>query len=373
MLLIALFAAAQGLTYPLFSFILERQGHPSVLIGLNTIMTPLGLVVSAPLIPAAARTIGPARLALLSTFFLAALIVAAGAVQNIWAWFPVRFLLGFAINGLYVTSETWINQLASNETRGRIIGLFSAFLSAGFAAGPFTIALVGSEGWPPFLVGIAIVLFSSLVLIITMGRLPKLEFGEYVPIGRFFGVAPVLLLVVGVAAAFDQVLLALLPIYGLAQGLSEPSLATALGIMVIGNILLQFPIGWAGDIWPRRHVMMSLCGLTIIGSAILPYASASVVGLWALIFFWGAAGYGLYTVGLAELGDRFTGASLLAGNAAFAVMWGLGGMAGPLGAGGAMDVVGQNGFAIALGGLYLGTLVILMSRRAQNESSGSSG
>ena len=55
---VTVFAAAQGLTYPLLSFILERQGTTPDLIALSAAMTPLGFVVSAPFIPALARRIG---------------------------------------------------------------------------------------------------------------------------------------------------------------------------------------------------------------------------------------------------------------------------------------------------------------------------
>jgi hypothetical protein len=45
---VTVFAVAQGLTYPLLSFILERQGTTSGLIGLSAAMTPLGFIVSRP-------------------------------------------------------------------------------------------------------------------------------------------------------------------------------------------------------------------------------------------------------------------------------------------------------------------------------------
>lgn len=55
---VTVFAVAQGLTYPLLSFILERQGTTSALIGLSAAMTPLGFILSAPFIPALSRRVG---------------------------------------------------------------------------------------------------------------------------------------------------------------------------------------------------------------------------------------------------------------------------------------------------------------------------
>jgi hypothetical protein len=50
-----------------------------------------------------------------------------------------------------------------------------------------------------------------------------------------------------------------------------------------------------------------------------------------------------------ELGERFTGSTLVAGNAAFSLMWGVGGIAVPPLAGTAMDILGARGLPIMLG------------------------
>jgi MFS family permease len=65
---------------------------------------------------------------------------------------------------------------------------------------------------------------------------------------------------------------------------------------------------------------------------------------------------------MVDLGDRFTGALLLAGNSAFGVMWGLGGIIGPSVAGVAMDLVGPEGLPLTLGALFviLGPVACLM-------------
>ncbi|MEO1159153.1 MAG: MFS transporter [Pseudomonadota bacterium] len=346
--LICLFAVAQGFCYPLFSLLMEKQNVSSSLIGLNSAMTPLGLLLSAPLIPRWAQVLGAGRLALFSVLALAFLIAAAGIWQSLWLWFPVRFLLGVAINGLYITSETWINQLAGTRNRGKILGLFSASLSIGFALGPLIIAVVGSAGWMPFATVIAIVLMSVPVLLATMSRLPEFEVTESHSVIDFIPSAKFLMFIVAAAAVFDQVTLVLLPVYGLSMGLSEAVMATAIGIMVLGNIFLQFAIGWCADFWSRRGMLVTLCLLVMIGCLLLPSATAHNWYLWTLIFFWGAAGYGTYTIALVELGDRYTGATLLTANAAFSVMWGLGGFSGPPITGYAMDVLGPNGLPYML-------------------------
>jgi MFS family permease len=101
-------AVAAGLTYPLLSFILERQGTAPGLIGMSAAMMPLGFIVSAYLTPALARRVGEARLAILCSILAALTLIAVAWTQNVWAWMPLRFLLGFFTKPSYVISETWL-------------------------------------------------------------------------------------------------------------------------------------------------------------------------------------------------------------------------------------------------------------------------
>ena len=72
---VSVFAIAQGLSYPLLSFILQRQGVSPGMIGLSAAMTPIGFIVSSPLIPAVSRVFGAGRTAL-SCAALSAILLA---------------------------------------------------------------------------------------------------------------------------------------------------------------------------------------------------------------------------------------------------------------------------------------------------------
>jgi hypothetical protein len=63
----------------------------------------------------------------------------------------------------------------------------------------------------------------------------------------------------------------------------------------------------------------------------------------------GALSFGIYTMAIVELGARFAGSMLVAGNAAFALMWGIGGMAGPTAVGTMMNAIGLQGLPLTLG------------------------
>jgi MFS family permease len=360
---VTVFAVAQGLTYPLLSFILERQGTTPGLIGLSAAMTPLGFIVSAAFIPALARRVGGARLAILCSTLAALTLVAIGWTQEVRAWMPLRFLLGLFANPLYVISETWLVSITPGPRRGRIMGLYSSIVSGGFAIGPLSLGLVGTQGWPPFMIGIAAFLVCGLIVLAVVPRLPKMPHeGEATSVGGFFALAPLLLFAVFAAAALEQVLLSLFAVYGAALGSAEERIASLITCFVAGNAVLQVLLGRVAEQLGSSRTMSSCAVASLAGCLLLPPFFNSWL-VWPLVFVWGGVSFGMYTMSLIQLGERFTGQALIAGNAAFAFVWGIGGMVGSPATGLAMQVMGHQGLPASLG-LLCGVLVVfLMAER----------
>jgi MFS family permease len=221
------------------------------------------------------------------------------------------FLLGGAIGILFALSETWINALATEEARGRIIGLYSSVLSLGFASGPFLLTWTGTSGWTPFVVGLTFVGLSAFPLLWARDAAPRFAKEERASLIIFVRGAPTLLAGVAVFALFDTATMALLPVYALKSGMRRP----------------------------RRR--------------------ARSAPLWPLLFVWGATGAGIYTMALAGFGARFTGPMMVAGAAAFTAMWG----AGPLLGGVAMGQLGPHGLPLLLGATFLGLAANVGGRR----------
>ncbi|MET3580632.1 MFS family permease [Mesorhizobium robiniae] len=360
---VTVFALAQGLTYPLLSFILERQGTTPGLIGLSAAMTPLGFIVSAPFVPALERRVGAARLAILCSILAALALVAIALTQEVWAWMPLRFLLGFFANPLYVISETWLISITPASRRGRIMGLYSSIVSGGFAIGPLSLGLVGTQGWPPFLIGIVAFPLCGLIVLAVVPRLPKMSHeGKAISVGGFFALAPLLLFAVFAAAVFEQVVISLFAVYGVALGSAEGRIASLIACFTAGNAVLQILLGRVAERFGSTRPMLFCALASLAGCLLLPSIFNSWL-IWPLVFVWGGVSFGIYTMSLIQLGERFTGQALIAGNAAFAFVWGIGGIVGSPATGLAMQLIGHQGLPSSLGLLCCLLAVFLMAER----------
>lgn len=346
---VSVFAIAQGLTYPLLSFILQRQGVPPGMIGISAAMTPIGFILSAPMVPMLARRFGAGRTALTCAALSAVTLFLVGWTYNVYAWFFLRFLIGVVTNPLYVLSESWVIALAPPARRGRVMGIYATVISMGFAAGPLCLLAVGTVGWAPFLVGIAAFIVCGSCLACVVGRLPEADSsGDHVSVWQFIQLARLLVLTVVVAAGFEQAVLALLPVYGVHFGIPSFEMSGLLTVLIAGNIAMQVPIGLLAERFTARPVRLACICLTVVGCALLPFLITTPL-IWPFLFIWGSVSYGIYTMSIVELGERFTGQTMVAGNAAFAMVWGVGGIIMPPLTGGAMGSLGAPGFPLALG------------------------
>ncbi|WP_244513272.1 MULTISPECIES: MFS transporter [unclassified Ensifer] len=360
---VTVFAVAQGLTYPLLSFILERQRIAPALIGLSAAMTPLGFILSAPFIPVLSRRLGGARLAILCSILAACTLAAIAWTQDVWAWMPLRFLLGVFANPLSVISETWLVAITPASRRGRILGLYSSVVSGGFGIGPLSLGLVGTEGWPPFAIGIVAFLACGLIVLAVVPRLPDMpQEGETTSVAGFFALAPLLLFAVCTAAAFEQTLLSLLAVYGTALGSAESRIAPLITCFIAGNATLQILLGRLAERMGSRQTMLFCVLASLAGCLLLPWFFKAWL-IWPLVFVWGGVTFGIYTLSLIQLGERYTGQALIAGNAAFAFAWGAGGIVGSPAAGLAMQWTGHQGLPLSLGLLCIVLAGLLIAAR----------
>jgi MFS family permease len=346
---------AMGLTFQLLPLLMEERHVPAWIMGLNAAMSPLGTIAAGPLLPRLVARIGSKRLVYAVTAGVILSLAAFKLTQSLAAWFIIRFVFGLAAGALFSISEAWILTSAEKGTRGRIMGLYTSILGITFAIGPLIVPFTGVDGWLPWLIGIACVALSALPLaFVKVSEEGFREEGE--GFLGFIARAPLLLFAVGTCTIFDAVLLSFFSIFGLRSGLSLSTVSWILGVGIIGNALMQFPIGWLADKWSHMAVIVSSAVITAVLSICMVWAITNWM-IWPLILILGTAAFAIYTVALTMLGDRFEGSDLIAGSAAFAAMWGVGGIIGPPIAGVALDAFGPNAIPLTLAAVYVILLV----------------
>lgn len=362
------FGLAYGLSAPLIALTLHARGLSETWIGANAAMYAFGvLLVALNLSGLVARRGGWAIL-------VAGLLGVALVLPMFWvlpwllAWFVLRLLLGMASESVMVVTESWVS--AASNDRGRAINMavYTASLSAGFALGPAVLGAVGTEGWRPYAIG-AVFALLALLLLALGGARPQSFHAEAGGRGilALAMSAPLAMGATALNAALEAAGLSLLPIYAVQNGWSARDATLLISVLMVGAIVLQLPIGWLAERVPRRPLMLVLALLSAVGACLWPAVIGSHLAACVLLFVWGGAFVGIYTLVVTEVGSRYRGAELVALYGAMSVAWGLGALLGPLAAGLALELSPQGlpYFAAISCALFALALLAGMWRRAR--------
>ena len=345
---LAVAALIHGLTLPLLSLILKRHGVDGTLIGINTAAQYLSVFIAAPFVTPLLRRCGPAVMMVGSVVAAALVFVILPIYIDVYFWFALRLILGIALSFLWIAGEAWVCHIAEEGTRGRVVAVYAAVTSVGFALGPLLLAGVGSEGWTPFLVSAGLMLVAALPLGMMIKDSPRLEGRPSGGLLKFVFLAPVAMGVYLLMAAGDAVLLTFLPIYAMHAGLPEVGALSLLTVMALGVIVTQLPIGWLADHMNCMTLMLLAVVTLAFGAAALPWAISSTPWNAVLLLVVGAAYGAIYSISLVLVGRRFKGADLGPVMTARSILFCVGSMAGPPISGGAMDWVGPDGLPWSL-------------------------
>jgi MFS family permease len=358
---------AVGAMVPLISLRLEAQGYSNTLIGINGAMFPIGLLAIGNWLPRILRFLGPLRAVYIGVGVTSASVLLLPVLDNYVAWCLLRLGAGAAGAVYWVMSETWINMMVTEKNRARVMALYASAMAFGFAFGPEIVARVGIEGFLPFVIVSALLAMSAVPFFFVHDVSPELPDHAGIGVMSAVRIAPVVVFAGLAGGAAESALYVLLPLYGTDAGFDQASAARLLTWFYVGNVVLQFPLGYAADRFGRSRLLQLCVTGTMLGAILLPLLFAHEMPLRAMLLLWGGVTMGIYTLSLALLGERFKPGDLAAANAAFVMMYEIGGLGGPVAAGGMMDTLGREGlplFAALITAVYLIYGVIRRRRAA---------
>jgi MFS family permease len=353
---------AISLVAPLVSLTLSARGVSERTIGIVVSTYAVAMLAITPQAGRIAAQLGTANSIALLTAVSAVLIPFVWIVKSVAWLFPVMFAYGGCVSLCFTLSEFWIANNTPDDKRGFVIGLYATLLSIGFAIGPAIIAGLGAYSIYPFLVGSALMLLATLTAILARNASPIFAGRPHIRFSAYLLAAPVATVGALVFAMGESGGFAFLPLWGEHLGFS-PALAVLLAsAMTLGNVVFQIPVGLLADRMDRRLLLFGCAVVGALGMLLAWAVTESPAALIAVLFIWGGATAGIYTVGLAHLASRFSTADLVGANAAFVFCYALGMLVGPLAIGDAMDRAPTTGFPLVLGTVFVLYAILVAAR-----------
>lgn len=298
----ALLLIGQGMQLTLLPLRASANGLSDSIIGISASCYFLGFIVGCIGIARIIARVGHIRSFSVLTAIMVCAILGLEVLDS-WPYLmALRFLTGVAISGLYTVIESWLNNQASPQSRGRILATYTFVLLISMALGQLLINVGPVETSTPFILAAVFLALAIIPVGMTSHMAPvplestRIRFGLLYQRSRSaFAGALLSGLVVGSFWSLGAVFA-----HGYSQ--SQADVTWFVSTAILGGAILQYPIGWLSDRIDRRKVLLLLCIGGAVTSGVVAISSQQSWYLVA-VFAFGAMVMPIYAISLAAAAD----------------------------------------------------------------------
>jgi MFS family permease len=327
---IALLQAGVGLQRPLLGLRAEDAGFSTLTASLVMTLYYAGFIVGTRFVGHALAKVGHIR-----TFAgLASTASSIVLLQGLWispiSWGLCRLTFGVCCAALYVVAESWLNDLATNESRGRILSVYTVIAVGATMGGQYSIGFAATSGFTLFAVASVMVSMALVPIALSSRTAPPVAVPEPFSLRALYSIVPTGIVVCFLSGMSLGIIIGLGPVYGAANGWGAIQIANFVGAPLLGSVLLQIPLGRLSDRLPRRSVLtaasagaaaMSFVMLTINGSGLVPMVCLALMGGMA---------FPIYSITVAYINDWLRTEQMTGAAALLVRVHGVGAFVGPL-------------------------------------------
>jgi MFS family permease len=341
----ALLMIGNGLQGSLLGVRASLEGFPTAVTGMLMSGYYVGFLAGSTLTPKLLARVGHIRVfGALASLASVAILIHAMLVQPT-AWGLMRLVSGFCYAGLYVVAESWLNNQATNETRGQLLSVYMVVTLGGMGLGQGLLNVADPGG--PYLFMLVSILISLAVapMLLSARPGPRLAALTRVSLRQLYRISP--LGVVGMLATgiAQGAFFGMAAVYGREVGFPVREISLFIGFWLFGGVLLQWPIGWLSDAFDRRRVLaavtLAAAFLALLGPLLV---GRSEVGLLAAVALFGGLNLPMYSLCLAHTNDFLAPEQVVAASGTLVLVGGIGAALGPITAATMMSLIGPDGF-----------------------------
>lgn len=320
------------------------------------------------------QRVGHARAYMVFSALIVLSNAAIGAGVDPLGWIASRALYGFAISGMFIVAQSWLNDVVSNAVRGRVMAIFYVGYIVGLGAGSYMLALVSIENNSAPLIGIAFTALAVLPVGLTRLRPPPPPESASIALVKAWRISPVGVAGMFAAGGLSMMVAGFTPIHAAASGYSQTEIATLMFAMPLGTLIFQIPFGWLSDRTDRRLVLVIAAGLAIAaGLFARGFDGAALMTMLMIYVVWSGATESIYSLSSAHANDRAEPAELVTLSSTMLFAWSVSGFLVPGIATALTAAYGTRAFmliAIVIAALFAGFVIWRMTRARPADSEG---
>ena len=351
---LTLLMVGNGLTGVLVGVRSELEGFNTTVTGFVMASYFAGFLAGSQVTPRIMARVGHIRVfAGLSSLVAATALMHALLVSPL-TWVLLRLVFGFAMAGLYVVVESWLNELVSNVNRGRVMAVYMVVSMGGLALGQLIIGLGDALQPTLFIVAGALMTLAVAPISLSINDAPFFELPPKARYRDLWEAAPLGVITAIGAGIANGALIAMAGVYATQVGLTTGRTGLFVAAAALGSVVLQWPVGHMSDVIGRRRSILAVTFGAVIVGLVAPGMDPQGWGVIGAMFLLGGLSYPMYSLALSHVVDVLPSGRAVTGSVAVVFLTGVGAIFGPLSASVTMDLMGPEGFFWAIAIVHLG-------------------
>ena len=351
---VAILLIGQGLQGTLLPVRANMEGFSTLTIGLMGGAYFFGFTLGCLRGSNLVRRVGHVRVFAAMTAAASAAPLLHGLWVDIWVWSALRLVSGYCFAVLYVVIESWLNEQATNETRGAVFSAYTLITLTMMAGGQQMLLLHPPQQMALFAIASALVSIAAIPVALAGSATPEHDETEVrLDLRRMFAISPAGAFGSLTAGLANGAFWSLAPVFVASYSADLKITAFFMTAAVLGGAAGQWPLGrWSDHVDRRWVIVVAAVTGALVGLALWGFAGVVTPPvLLALSAAWGAIAFPLYSVSAAHANDYARANEYVMISSGLLLMYGVGAIAGPFIAPLFMETIGA-------GGLYLFTAIV---------------
>lgn len=334
-----------GLQGTLLSLRASFESFPTTTTGVIMTCYYVGFGAGSLLVPRLVRSVGHVRVFAALASLASAVVLLHTILVLPFAWIAMRIITGVCMAGLYLVIESWLNDIATNETRGQLLSVYMVVMMTGMGLGQLLLNLADPRGFELFVLVSVLISFALIPMLLSAGRAPQFSSPEPISLRALYRTSPL-----GITGSFSTgvaqgSMFGMGAVYANIIGMSIVDVSLFMTAFSIGAVVLQWPIGWLSDRIDRRKVIVFVtaasAALSLLALAASQHSTRTLVITMAI---YGGISVPLYSLFIAHTNDHLQPGQRIAASAGLVMVNGMGAAIGPVLSAAVMSRFNADGF-----------------------------
>jgi len=225
----------------------------------------IGYFVGANIVPNLVGKVGHIRVfaAFASTASLSILL--HSVIVDPYVWIVGRFITGFSIISIFVVVESWLNDRATNKTRGKVLSIYMIITFVGIGLGNLLLNFSNPKQYEPFILVSLLLSIALVPILLTKRKAPTFKKISSIKIKELYKISPLATFSMFCTGFIHPSIFAMGAVYGVLMNFSILEISFYLFLITISGAIFQWPIGYLSDRFDRRIILIIT---TLLGSVL---------------------------------------------------------------------------------------------------------